>query len=180
MNDGISRKLSDDIEQTRSSGFTDIVLFSRGSLAVDWHAEGADRVNFVFSCTKSILSILFGILADQRGDIFLTDSIARHLCDMGEKYPRIAIGNLLSMTSGIEWKDMLHGNGEYNLMVKGDRLEYVLSKPGMFFALGGHGQFLFILPGRELVVFIRNKVGKLRDMNKPLRFMLENILPEID
>ncbi len=38
------------------AGLKDAVIVHRDAILVDWHLEGADRVNFIFSCTKSFLS----------------------------------------------------------------------------------------------------------------------------
>lgn len=112
------------------SGFSDVVVIAGGDLITDWHNEG-DRVNFIFSCTKSILSILFGILSGRHETIGLDDPITRHLPTLGpygDKYSGITVKHLLSMTSGIDWNEMRKGNTDYNKMVKGNWLEYVLSK----------------------------------------------------
>jgi CubicO group peptidase (beta-lactamase class C family) len=47
----------------------------------------------------------------------------------------------------------------------------------MYFALGAHGQFLFVIPERNLVVCIRKKVGKLSAMNLPKEYLFDIILP---
>jgi hypothetical protein len=49
----------------------------------------------------------------------------------------------------------------------------------MFFALGAHGQYLFILPDKKLSVCIRKKVGKIKDMFLPMDFLYEKIVPNI-
>jgi len=297
--------LQAEVEETRHDGFQDIVVARDQELIIDWHAEGKDRCNFIFSCTKSVLSLCFGIFLDEYKTIHITDSIQNHLPIINRKYEKITLENLLSMTSGISWSDMKHGNVDYNKMVKGDWMEYVLSKPvvedsigmfnysdanslllsaiitnytkltvskfaeeclflklginnvkwkeqngitmggtglhmksvdltkigmlmlnkgmytneqivseewitkstsrysngypewfgnyglhwwvssktinknaDMFFALGAHGQFLFVIPEKRLVVCIRKKVGKIKDMNKPMFFLFDNILPK--
>jgi CubicO group peptidase (beta-lactamase class C family) len=50
-------------------------------------------------------------------------------------------------------------------------------KVNMYFALGAHGQFLFIVPDRNLVVCIRKKVGKLNTMSLPIKYLFEQVLP---
>ena len=297
--------LQSEVEETRQDCFQDVVVALDQELIIDWHAEGKDRCNFIFSCTKSILSLCFGIFLDEHKIISIKDSIQNHLPVLDRKYENITIENLLSMTSGISWSDMKHGNYDYNKMVKGDWLEYVLSKPvledsigrfnysdanslllstiitkytklplskfaeeylflklginnvkwkeqngitmggtglhmksvdltkigmlmlnkgmynneqivsedwivkstskysnghpewfgnyglhwwvsskkinnkiDMFFALGAHGQFLFVIPETRLVVCVRKKVGKIKDMNRPMVFLFDNILPK--
>ncbi len=303
----ISKYLIGTAEDTRKLDFQDIVIIHNDILVTDWHNAGTDRVNFIFSCTKSVLSMLFGILSDQNKSIKLEDSITLHLpflANAQNDYSKITLYNLLSMTSGISWNEMKRGNIDYNKMVKTDWIQYVLSKPviqsdigkfnycdgnslllsaiitqytglsahnyavkylfspldiqktewkeqnnvtmggtglhiksldlakigllmlhngildnkqriptqwiaqstqyqstgypewfgnyglhwwvssvehnkqvNMYFALGAHGQFLFIIPERNLVVCIRKKVGKLRAMNLPMKYLFDKILP---
>lgn len=305
IEDNISVELTKKTEMM-SSVFTDVVIIKDSSVIVDWH-NPEDRVNFIFSCTKSIISILFGILLEERKRINLDDSIIDHLPVVKmsmDKYRDVTIWNLLSMTSGIEWNEMQKGNIDYNKMVKGDWLEYVLAKPviagnigkfnycdgnslllsaiisnytgvsaheyakevlfqplditktkwkeqngltmggtglhmkakdlakigymvlnngiyenkrilsdewikamssvhsdgypgwfgnyglhwwvsgkdineeiNMFYALGAHGQYLFIIPEERLVVCIRKKVGKMKDLFLPKDFLFSTILP---
>lgn len=306
IENNISVELTRKAQDTALYMFSDVVIIKNNSIIVDWH-NTEDRVNFIFSCTKSIISILFGILIEKHKTISLDDSIIEHLpqLKMGvDKYKDITINNLLSMTSGIEWNEMKKGNIDYNKMVKGDWLEYVLSKEvivsnigkfnycdgnslllsaiitnymgisahefgnqvlfeplniiktkwkeqngltmggtglhmkskdlakigyvilnngiydnkkilndewiktmssvrsdgypswfgnyglhwwvsgkeingqtDMFYALGAHGQYLFIIPGERLVVCIRKKVGKMKDMFLPKDFLFNNVLP---
>jgi CubicO group peptidase (beta-lactamase class C family) len=305
IEDNISTELTKKTE-TMAPVFTDVVVVKNNSVIVDWH-NPEDKVNFIFSCTKSIISILFGILLEEHKKISLDDSIIDHLPQIKtnvDKYQAITIKNLLSMTSGIEWKEMIKANIEYNKMVKGDWLEYVLAKPiivdnigefnycdgnslllsaiitnytgvpaheyakevlfqplnitktkwkeqngltmggtglhmkakdlakigymvlnngiydnkgilsdkwikamssihsaghpnwfgnyglhwwisgkdinehvNMFYALGAHGQYLFIIPEERLVVCIRKKVGKMKDLFLPRDFLFSTILP---
>ena len=105
------------------------MVIVNNTLIVDWHRE-KDKVNFIFSCTKSILSILFGIFIEDNKKLILDDPIVKHLPILHKyekKYENITIRNLLSMTSGIEWCD-IRSNYDYNKMVKSNWLEYVLSK----------------------------------------------------
>lgn len=306
IENNISSELTKKAQNMELNMFSDVVVIKDNSFIVDWH-NTEDRVNFIFSCTKSIISILFGILMDKHKTINLEDSVIKHLPILkmsGDKYRDITINNLLSMTSGIEWNEMKKGNIDYNKMVKGDWLEYVLSKEviankigkfnycdgnslllsaiitnytgisahkfanqvlfeplditktkwkeqngltmggtglhmkskdlakigylilnkgilnnkkiiskkwvnamesihsigypslfgnyglhwwisgkefnnqiDMFYALGAHGQYLFIIPEERLVVCIRKKVGKMKDMFLPKDFLFDTVLP---
>ena len=129
MNIELSKYLTKEAETTVEHNFNDIVVIVNNTLIVDWHRE-KDKVNFIFSCTKSILSILFGIFIENNKILMLDDPIVKHLPLLQKhekKYENITIRNLLSMTSGIEWCDM-RSNFDYNKMVKSNWLEYVLSK----------------------------------------------------
>jgi CubicO group peptidase (beta-lactamase class C family) len=129
MNINLSEKLLKEAEKTVAQHFNDIVVIVDNTLTVDWH-NGKDRVNFIFSCTKSILSLLIGILLENNKEIRLDTPITNHITllqEFGCKYQNITIKNLLSMTSGIDWCDM-RSNFDYNRMVKNNWLEYVTSK----------------------------------------------------
>ena len=307
MNINLSKKLSEDAEETIKYNFNDIVVIQDNTIILDWH-NGKDRVNFIFSCTKSILSILFGILLDKNKNIKLDDPIYKHITllqGFEQKYQNISIRNLLSMTSGIDWCDM-RSNFDYNKMVKNNWLEYVTSKEiilskiaqfnycdgnslllsaiiteysglssheyakqylfrplgiektkwkeqngismggtglhmfsldlakignliinngmhenvkiidpkwiktmssmqsngypdwfgnyglhwwisnkemnkniDMFYALGAHGQYLFIIPEKKASICIRKKVGKMKDMFLPIEYLHKKIIPNI-
>ncbi len=47
-----------------STGLKDAIIIQHNSILSDWHSEGTDRVNYIFSCTKSFLSALVGIAID--------------------------------------------------------------------------------------------------------------------
>lgn len=74
----------------------------------EWHESGTDTMGPLYSCTKSVLSALIGIMLE-RGEI---DSIERPICDyldcaewkdsFGD---RITIKHLLTMTPGFHWPD---------------------------------------------------------------------------
>jgi CubicO group peptidase (beta-lactamase class C family) len=307
MNISISEKLSKEAEKTVNQHFNDVVIIVDNTIIVNWHNE-KDKVNFIFSCTKSIISLLFGILLETNKKIKLNDPIINHiplLQEFSQKYQNITIRNLLSMTSGIEWCDM-KSNFDYNKMVKTNWLEYVISKEvipskigqfnycdgnslllsaiiteysgmsayeyakqflfkplginktkwkeqngismggtglhmfsldlakignlilnngiyennqildpkwikimssvqsngypdwfgnyglhwwiskkeinkniDMFYALGAHGQYLFIIPEKRATVCIRKKVGKVKDMFLPVEYLFNKIIPNI-
>ncbi len=126
----VSEELSSLAQSMLDYNFNDVVVLKDNTIIMDWH-NPKDRVNFIFSCTKSVVSILIGILVDNHSNICLGDSIVDHLPNQSfkdENYRDVSIEKLLSMTSGIEWNEMRRGNIEYNKMVKGDWLNYVLSK----------------------------------------------------
>ena len=303
MNIILSKKLTKEAEETVKYNFNDVVVIQDNTLILDWH-NGKDRVNFVFSCTKSILSLLIGILLENNKKIKLDDPIENHISllqGFGQKYQNITIRNLLSMTSGMDWCDM-RSNFDYNKMVKKNWLEYVMSKEiisskigqfgycdgnslllsamiteysglsshdyakqylfkplgiektkwkeqngismggtglhilsldlakignlivnngihektkiidqkwikamgskqsigypewfgnyglhwwisnkkmDMFYALGAHGQYLFIIPEKRASICIRKKVGKIKDMFLPIEYLYDKIIPNI-
>ncbi len=137
--------LSDDLKEKQyftnefaafeADGLLDAVIVYDHTVVADWHSCGKDRVNFVFSCTKSFLSTLVGIAVD-RGLIESMDvSITHYFPTLPQinpdpRYQEITIRNLLSMTSGIDWPRMDRGQSMYNKMVRSpDWVDFVLRLP---------------------------------------------------
>ncbi len=59
----------------REAKIKDVVLVQDGDLLWEWYDKGADRVAPVFSCTKSILSALIGIVTDD-GHLSLEQTVS--------------------------------------------------------------------------------------------------------
>jgi CubicO group peptidase (beta-lactamase class C family) len=118
-----------------ATGLKDVIIIHNDSLAADWHAEGIDRVNFIFSCTKSFLSALIGIALDQQLISSIDQPIIEYFPELPQlnsdlRFQRITIRHLLSMTSGIDWPPMDRGKRMYDQMVRsGDWVEFVLRRP---------------------------------------------------
>ncbi|MBD3918472.1 serine hydrolase [Paenibacillus sp. PR3] len=93
----------------RSLGMKSIVLVKDGALAWEWHDLGEDRVEPLFSCTKSVLSLLIGIAADEgllRGwDEPAVQWIEPLQRSEDPRIHQITVGHLLTMTAGLEWAD---------------------------------------------------------------------------
>jgi CubicO group peptidase (beta-lactamase class C family) len=47
----------------------------------------------------------------------------------------------------------------------------------MFFALGSHGQYIFVIPAQEAVVAFRKKPGRKQDVMLPQRILFDKVLP---
>ena len=125
-------------------GLLDAVIIHEDYIISNWHSSGSDKVNYIFSCTKSILSSLIGIAIDKKliksVDMPITQYFPNLKEDETDKYKQqITIYHLLSMTSGIDWPPMDKGKIMYNKMVKSnDWTDFVLKrsvieKPGTKF-----------------------------------------------
>ena len=112
-----------------------LLVVKDGRLVVEeFFGDGGEQeLHDVRSVTKSVVSALTGI-AIQRGDIGgLDDPIGDYLdgvADWIEPDKRaITVGDLLTMTSGLEW-DETGGFGSYTEWIRsGDYLGFVLEKP---------------------------------------------------
>jgi CubicO group peptidase (beta-lactamase class C family) len=118
-----------------AAGPKDAVIIQDDSLVADWHAEGTDRVNFIFSCTKSFLSALIGIALDQQLIPSIDQPMVEYFPELPKlnsdlRFRRITIRHLMSMTSGIDWPPMDRGKRMYDQMVRSDDwVEFVLRRP---------------------------------------------------
>jgi CubicO group peptidase (beta-lactamase class C family) len=118
-----------------SVGLTDLVIIHHGSVVTDWHSAGKDRVNFIFSCTKSVLSAIIGIAIDRHFISSINQPIRDYFPELPElnpdpRFPNITLRHLLTMTSGINWPPMNRAVGMHRQMVASDDwVEFVLKKP---------------------------------------------------
>jgi len=134
-------------------GIKDIVILQNNEYIVDWHIENIDRINYIFSCTKSLLSSLIGIAIDKK---YIT-SVNQPVVDFFPKWknitldPRIeniTIEHLLTMTSGLDWPPMDRSKNIYNQMIKSENwVEFVLARsitydPGVHFTYSDGGSHL--------------------------------------
>ena len=124
------------IERARANDrLLSLLAVKNGRLVVEEYFRGAsgDELHDVRSVTKSVVSALTGIVLD-RGEIgSLDDAIGDYLdtlvSGMDPEKAAITIGDLLTMTSGLEW-DESGGFGDYVEWIRSnDHLGYVLDKP---------------------------------------------------
>ncbi|MBM7563295.1 serine hydrolase domain-containing protein [Paenibacillus sacheonensis] len=93
----------------REWSIKDVVVLRDGEPLWIWHEKGGDRLGAVYSATKSFVSALIGIAID-RGDLPSIDEPASTyfpaLAEAAdERYGRITLRHLLTMTSGLDWPD---------------------------------------------------------------------------
>lgn len=129
------RLFAEVLAESAPRGLLDAVVIHKHTLVGDWHLEGRDRVNYIFSCTKSFLSALIGI-AIERGLVGPLDTtIEQYFSELDEvnlygRWKEITIRHLLSMTSGISWPSIDRAQVMHNKMVKSpDWVRFVLQQP---------------------------------------------------
>ncbi|GMK37107.1 6-aminohexanoate-dimer hydrolase [Paenibacillus sp. CCS19] len=133
----------------RSLGMRSVVLVKDGALVWEWHDLGEDKVEPLFSCTKSVLSLLIGIASDEgliRGmEEFASEWIEPFARAADPRIHQITVGHLLTMTSGLEWADF---DKPYRAMRKSeDWVAYsagvpMLHDPGKVFCYNSGGSHL--------------------------------------
>ncbi|MWC27935.1 serine hydrolase domain-containing protein [Paenibacillus sp. MMS18-CY102] len=133
-----------------SWGMKSIVLVQAGALVWEWHDTGEDRPLSLYSCTKSVLSMLMGIAIGQ-GQLKGTDErVADWLEPFGrkgvdERLAAIELSHLLTMTSGIDWPDF---DKPYRAMrTSADWVQFVADRsihqpPGRAFCYNSGGSHL--------------------------------------
>ncbi|WP_127530501.1 serine hydrolase domain-containing protein [Paenibacillus kobensis] len=96
-------------KQLPALGMKSVVLVADESLVWEWHEQGEDRPLSLYSCTKSVLSILLGIATGQG----LLSGMEQKASDWLEPLKRsvddrkqnLTIRHMLTMTAGFEWQD---------------------------------------------------------------------------
>jgi CubicO group peptidase (beta-lactamase class C family) len=85
-----------------------VIVLKGEQLLGEWYASGSDAIGPLYSCTKSILSVLIGIAIDKgiltNVDQPITDYL-EHPKEIAEALSQITIKHLLTMTPGFEWPD---------------------------------------------------------------------------
>lgn len=139
-NHGISNEQIDDFEREMGERpIRSALLVKDGSIVYEYYREGysADTRFDIYSCTKSILSAATGIAIDQgylAGTDAKLESFFPGITDADMK--EITVGNLLSLTSGIEWtENIANGVFLFEWMIAENQVDYVLdrsmrNKPG--------------------------------------------------
>lgn len=125
-----------------------VIVLQGGQVVQEWYDRGRDTIGPLYSCTKSVLSALFGIALDKG---FLT-SVDQPLTEFLEHPPEIstALGkiqlkHLLTMTPGFDWPDF---DKPYKaLRASVDPIGFVfgqpiISDPGTAFAYNSGGSHL--------------------------------------
>lgn len=89
----------------------------------------SDSLEHVRSVTKSVIATLIGIAIDKGIIGGVNDSITKYLDKSAEGKEAITIKHLMSMTSGLEWREVM-GNMEIDQWINSENpMKYVLDKP---------------------------------------------------
>jgi len=102
-------RLDRTMKQLPALGMKSVVLASNGSLAWEWHDSGEDRPLSLYSCTKSVLSMLLGVAVGQGLLSGMEELAADWLEPLGRsadaRKRKLTIGHMLTMTAGFDWQD---------------------------------------------------------------------------
>lgn len=102
-----------------------------------YHGINKDSLHHIQSQTKSIVSLLLGIAIDkgfvQGEDEPVLNYFPEYFNSKGSKKSDLRIKDLLTMSAGFEWEEMIPlddpGNDNIKMFNSGDYLKYILSKP---------------------------------------------------
>ncbi|GFN31763.1 serine hydrolase domain-containing protein [Paenibacillus xylaniclasticus] len=96
-------------QQLPALGMKSVVLVSNGSLVWEWHEHGEDRPLSLYSCTKSVISLLIGIAIGQGLLSGMEERAAEWLEPLrrsaDSRKRELTIGHMLTMTAGFDWQD---------------------------------------------------------------------------
>jgi len=161
-----------------SVGLKDAVIIHADSIVADWHLGGEDRVNYIFSCTKSFLSALIGIALAQDLIPTVDQPIVDYFPELphmnpDRRYQAITIRQLLSMTSGIDWPPMTRAKSMYDQMVKSENwVEFVLRRP-ISYEPGVH--FNYNDGGSHLLSAILSKATNVSALTYAQRYLFPHL-----
>lgn len=135
-------------ELLREWKINSVVIYQREKLLGEWYVSGKDSVGPLYSCTKSILSVLIGIAIDKG---FLTDvdqpitDYLEHPAEINGALSQISIKHLLTMTPGFDWPDFDKPYKDFEAAE--DPIQFVfkqplISDPGTAFAYNSGGSHL--------------------------------------
>lgn len=140
-----------------------IVIIKNGFLVGEYYPQGVDTsyLNNVYSCTKSVTSILTGIAIDKKIIKSESDKLVDYFADYSLAYndsvkQSITLHHVLSMSSGLDWKGGVGGDNLMEMVLnQPDWNQYILDrqmadKPGTHFNYNsGCSQLLSAVIQRE-------------------------------
>ncbi|GGG11420.1 serine hydrolase domain-containing protein [Paenibacillus abyssi] len=107
----------------------DVVVVRNGALIWKWHDRDIDRLGAVFSCTKSVLSAIVGIVVDE-GLLQLDQPISDFFEGFGANdvnKNKITVRHLLTMTPGFEWPEF--DKPYFNMRKTKDWIGFITKQP---------------------------------------------------
>lgn len=85
---------------------TSLIVIKDGQIIKEEYFRGntKEHLNILFSCTKSIMSLLIGIAKESGAIQSLEDAAVKYAPELkGTVYEKVTIQNLLDMSSGVRW-----------------------------------------------------------------------------
>ena len=86
--------------------FTSLVVLKDGEIIKEKYYRGntKEELNILFSCTKSVISLLIGIAYESGAIKSLEEAAVNYAPELkGTAYEQVTIQNLLDMSSGVRW-----------------------------------------------------------------------------
>jgi len=159
-------KLIKDIINQKYGRMESILILKDNKLILEEYFYGYHRAHLhkIYSCTKSITSLLFGMVLERNKQIDLNQSIFSFFSEYDSlktsAKERITLKHILTMTSGLQWHE--YPKEMYELS---DRIKYVLSrpieaKPGKKFLYNSGGS---IVIGGVITSFVGKQVKAFAD-----------------
>ena len=101
------RRLRDWTEFLESTGTTSFIVIKDDAIIYENYLNGyhRDSINLSFSVAKSFTSALVGIAIDERHIKSVDDPVTKYLPELKKRFEKITIRHLLSMNSGIRYRD---------------------------------------------------------------------------
>lgn len=125
-----------------------VIVLEGNQIVREWYDQGKDTIGPLYSCTKSVISALFGIALDKGYLPSIEQPITQYVeypSALAEELGEIQIKHLLTMTPGFDWPDF---DKPYKAMrAAADPIRFVLeqpiiSEPGTAFTYNSGGSHL--------------------------------------
>jgi WD40 repeat protein len=142
---GLNSTVLDELSEILSSNplMHSFLVLHKGSLVMEEYYKTSSHIysreckHYLYSCTKSVTSLLIGIAIDQGyidnvGQKVLDFFPDRNISNMDPKKEVITLEHLLTMTSGLDWYEWTvspYGNNYYEMVRTSDWVQYVLDRP---------------------------------------------------
>ena len=104
--EGETFSIQDEIEKIH---LTSLLIIKADTIISEQYYRGltADQQSIMFSCTKSIMSLLIGIAYESGAIQSLEDEAGKYAAELkGTVYEKVTIQNLLDMSSGVQWTEV--------------------------------------------------------------------------
>lgn len=147
-----------------------LLVIRHGKLIKEYYTDGvqADTLHRIWSCTKSFVGALYGIIINKR--LLTLDTTISSFYPIVDK--RITVENMLMMSSGLEWNEGYEGNPLRSQVIRMlytegfDNMANFVSRRNQIYKPGSHFQYS---SGETnlLMGFLRNVVGQDKYLNYP-------------
>ncbi|WP_424245598.1 CubicO group peptidase (beta-lactamase class C family) [Elusimicrobium posterum] len=173
LEEGVSEEILSGAYEKYGANGTILIVKNGKIIAENYPAPySVGFLHHIYSCTKSVTSILGGIAVDKgyfsKDDLVLNFFPEYKFKNVDSRKKKITVAHLLSMSSGMDWKGGIGGKDLGDMLKTSDWTQFILDRP-MLYEPGTH--FNYNSGGTQLISTIIQREGgkKMED------FAVENL-----